>query len=383
MKKSVALFPYCAELLPVVKYFHDMQSTYYLDTLYAPMGFSLSGEDAGYAAMHPDTGHKVESSVPMNDPQWHTLIISEVNVENESANIAINSDAEKLARRSIQAGKDIVYICNSQDNLPSYMSLLLQSYSERVSVRAFGDEHRNRCNSSSYNKLQYLYVPVILVGGVLEDADTFHVMTSLAHKLRQERLNVSVVTKHPAGGLLGFHVGYSLLQDKSLTEVEKIIEMNHSLKTLEISELPDVILMEAPSVLMKFNDEIPNDFGIFTYMLSQAIVIDYLICCVPLQMGNKKFILELSNDFQIKLGSSINATHISNVVISSVDTVQNRRVSYTYTDMKEVFDRLVCLDKDANESTVVFNIVQKDGIDMLCKHIFFELALTAERGMQS
>lgn len=44
MRIPVAIYPYCAELLPIVKYFETLQKEYTISKLISPPGLGLGGK---------------------------------------------------------------------------------------------------------------------------------------------------------------------------------------------------------------------------------------------------------------------------------------------------------------------------------------------------
>ncbi len=57
----------------------------------------------------------------------------------------------------------------------------------------------------------------------------------------------------------------------------------------------DIIVIQLPDPMIKYNNEIHNDYNIKTYMFSQAITPDYSICCFHSDISYPEFAQTLSD----------------------------------------------------------------------------------------
>ena len=198
-------------------------------------------------------------------------------------------------------------------------------------------------------------VPLVLVGGLIEEADVFAMLVKLYARLVQDGEHPLVVTKQPIGGLLGFASLEPALCGPSLDEAEKIEHINVLLKDLEVRELPSVILLEAPDAVMKYDNYLTNGFGIRTYMLAQAAELDAFLCCIPSELGEMPFVEEISRDFSLRLGVGIDAVHVSNAVIDGVDSRQERELYLTHTTLEDIDSRIRQQREAYPEDNCLFN----------------------------
>ena len=104
--------------------------------------------------------------------------------------------------------------------------------------------------------------------------------------------------------------------------------------------MPDVIIVEAPDAVMKYNDTVPNGFGILSYMICQSVPPDYFICCVPCDLCDGKFLSSLSTGLSPVLGSSITAAHVSNAFTDGAEVISMRKLSHVFVDMSYVQEKL-------------------------------------------
>jgi len=109
VSKSAALYPYCAELFPAVKYFNVLQNEYTLTKLFSPSGFGLIGKDAGYAVNQPNVGIVVEDALDMNDSSWEVLLVTDLFQKTND----VSKLYEHILSTAIDAGKTVVYLVNN------------------------------------------------------------------------------------------------------------------------------------------------------------------------------------------------------------------------------------------------------------------------------
>ena len=200
--------------------------------------------------------------------------------------------------------------------------------------------------------------------GLTGAEDTYEVLLSLAECLEKQGIKTSVISKYCHIKMLGnqYHSLNHIIGFKSFTEAEKIMALNFDVRSLEKSEMPALILMEAPDTVFRYNNIAPHGFGIQTYMLCQAVMPDYLICCVPCDLANEKVIAEINNDLSTRLGRDIDAVHVSNIIIDSADILQTKEISHVHVDISKVQEQI---NKQKNSSTIPLFDAITDGVDAI------------------
>lgn len=361
MKVPAALFPYNPELLPAIKLFEALQSKYTLRELIAPSGYGLTGRDPGYSRNHPPIGLMVTDALDLADPMWDALLL----IRTPDMEAIEDSELENTAKGALQLGKSVLYFDGASTNLPEKLSSLSKLHPGKLEF--YGrNPHTPEISTFDNDKFRYTDTPVILIGGLVSEADTFEVLLQLTARLRADGSCVTGITGHPLGELFGLHTLNHILDRKDTTEAEKILELNRFVRSLEAAECPNVILLEAPDAVIKYNNYAPNGFGIHTYMLCQAVRPDYFICCVPCELAEGLFLETISKDFQHRLGSPIHAAHVSNLVIDSMDVVQTNSISYTHVDLAVVQAQIA---KHGKGSSIPLYDVVSDGVEGLFAHL--------------
>jgi len=361
MKTSVAFYPYSSQFLPVVRHFDQLQDQYTLDKLYSLPGAGLNGKDASYACNHPPTGKIVSGEIDINDPGWTSIIIvSHQDEASESGNYVFNQ-----IKRVLAAGKSVIFCGDSRALTSKRIEALKLQYRNQFIILT--EEALSCKDVVAKVRHRQIDVPVILIGGLVESSDTLEILLEIDAELRRRDVCPSVLTKQPAGRLFRYH-SYDSIFSLGLSEAEKTGRLNRFTKTIEREERPDVILIEAPDAVMRFNEIDPNGFGIRTYMLTQAIQIDYFVCSVPLELAVTPLLMALSNDFSKRLGSPIHAVQVSNIIVDSADMLQKHALSYVHSTLDRVEAKIE--HETASSLIPLFDVVQ-NGAESLVECLGF------------
>jgi peptide maturation system protein (TIGR04066 family) len=321
----VGIYPFQAELLPLVRNFEALQDKYALKKVMAFQGSGLIGRDVGYACNQPDTGIIAEA---LNDDTLkdidYLLIINPLKDQEKTDEKLIDA-----ARKAIQLNKKVRFYSNLSDNLSELVFYLKVKYPDYVSL-SFGEETSEESVYGSVFYYKRPEVPVILVGSLVENPDALEILCYLQKNFVEQGIKTLVFCKTPGGALFGFEDLTSILNMTTFTEALKVEEINRHANNLVKKNQPDLILVESTDAVMRFNDITPNGFGIQTYMLTQAFQPDYLICCVPFELAVPEMIEALSRDFEVRLGTPIHAVQVSNIVVDSAENLQSHLMSYAY-----------------------------------------------------
>ena len=355
-KSPLAMYPYSSPLLPVVNHFERLQEEYYIHKLISLPGLGLNGRDASFACNHPEMNMVVTDSLEIKDLSWSTLLLT--NLPGESpVKVAHILD---VMGRTLSIGKSVIYCDASRDDIPNKVWAIKEKYIDKLLIY-FEDftPSRGSIFTGTYNQIN---APIVLVGGLVESGDSLEILLNLATHFTDHGIHPTVITKHSIGQFFGFHTIKHILNQPGVTESQKIENLNMFIASLELEEMSNVILVEAPDAVMRFSDSAPNGFGILTYMLTQALRIDSFVCCVPFELVDSQFLKMLSRDFSIRLGSPIDAVHVSNVIVDSARVLETHKISYVHTALDRVHKHIA--NKFNNPSIPLFDVVSNGGEDL-------------------
>lgn len=329
MRKRAALYPFDAELLPIARHFNRLQTEYHLVSLIAPLGYSNIGKDGGFTANQPDIGFVVEEEDSFRSEQWEYLIV----IKERMVEIDL-----KYIESVLSANKKVVFYISGNDSFLEEVKILQKQYQKSLII-----VENTVMSSDTSNDVELMNVPVILVGGLLKRADVTEVIFKLSEYLRADGKQIDVYTNTAASSLFGFYSLLPLMEmdnnENNKTEtIRTMISQNAS------KNYPDVIIIEAPDAVMKYSEVVPNDYGIRTYIISQAIAIDYFICCIPFELVQPKMIESLSQKMSFHLDCPISAVHASNIILDVSETLERKEIHIVHVPISTVDEWLNATD---------------------------------------
>lgn len=348
--KRAALFPFHRNLLSIARHFREMQSKYELTEIISLPGMGIGGKDAADMCSQPLLGIRVVDELNVESDQWDILILAREYLPK-------GFKEQKIVQNILSCGKEMVVVGHSKDGIPQWLEKL---WDERKLELVYSEQFwKEKPQTTGYGEI---HTPILLVGGIIEEADVFEVTVAVTLALKNMGLAVETITKESVAGIFGF-LDFEPLYSKKENEAEKILRINHVLKGIEKDLVPDIIVVEAPDALIRYNDLVPNGFGIQTYMFCQAAEADYMVCCLPYDLVQEKFVEFLDQDFSLRYGVGIDVIHASNVLVDFSELVNNRRLSVFYDN----YDKMRAYIKNIEAGPPVCNVIgqaEEFGVEM-------------------
>lgn len=337
--QNITIYPYHTGLLPIVRNFEVLQEKYKISQLAAFPGSGLTEKDAGYVCNQPSLNITVSDSLDMKLP-WSVLLLDGEQLKSPEKTEEVLAEASAQRKKIFSFEYGTMRVPQWRKEL--YQKFSVQEYQDTISLKEIEEE----------DSIHEINTPVILVGGLVEQADTLETACTVTRLLRERGLKVEVITGNPFGRLFGFH-DLSPLFDEGYFLGRTVENINKYIYTIQKKTMPDVIVLCAPDSMIQYNSIVPNGYGIKTYMVCQAVCPDYCFCCVPKDLGEAGMIDALSEDFKGRYGVEISGVHISNLIIDSMQIIQDRMLSFSYVDMIKVEQEL---EKDQTGRRIpVFN----------------------------
>lgn len=309
--KRLMIYPFQPADVPFVKYFQAFRKDFRIAHICAPPGTGLIGRDYAYGCAHEPLGQTVEDSGALAGSDA-LLILSEGSAE-------LHGEICSLIMQALSAGKEV--FCYARLTETERDELLQFSREKGV---PFHWEYGQDWNSTAQAEYRYMYkpsAPVVFVGGIVEDMDQREILLGMAAAFRSRGLKVSVLSQSPSDEFLGC-CSCRDLREASLTDGAKRI--NRLFKAVEQREFPDIILAELPGTMIRFNDMAVGDFGGYAYLFSQAVQADYCICSVFPDVYSREFAESLSEDFRQRFNFPVDAFHLANCLMDSVETINRK-----------------------------------------------------------
>lgn len=327
MRQAVVWYPFCPEFLPVVRWFEQGQDGYELRYLVSPSGYGYGGRDAGDACNQPSVGKIVSEELPFDREDWDTLLLCRPRWIR--GDLPFIETAEEAAAH----GKQVLFV--NPENIWETEEF------ERLKRECPGQIHSlERPEINPEGSFYSPQVPVVLVGGFFAQSGSFEAVLQLYLKVKEEGYRPAVFCRNEAGALFGFYSFGHIWSDPAADENEKIQQLNYYINGVVRDTYANLILIEAPDALMRYNANTLNCFGIRSYMLCQAVVPDYLVGCLSYEMLEPELIEKLSDDCRVRLGCAFCAVWPENVVLDAYRTREIKRSDVVYMPYEHMYRKI-------------------------------------------
>lgn len=356
-EKRYLFYPYSDKTYGLVKGL--LMKDIYVDIIVSK-GSGLVNKDMAYSVNKSTMNKVVKSIEEIQYKNYDIFIISSY------ANDTIcESEILELIKNAKKENIEIIYLGHDQK-----INRLLKSY-EKGSLYDVENIYEIETIIKRYGELNLpLYnpkVPVIYIGGLLESIDSFDI--SLQIKLAMEKLDykISLITNEADGKLFGAINYPKSFMGRDESPVDQILSINRWVQAIDYVEKPDIILMDIPKGMIKYSDSFHNSFGIYAYMIAQAISPDYLILTLPPTIIAKEYIDGLNKYFETKLGKEIDVFNVTNAIYdigAGVTDIIGKPLYIPQVDIAEV----ILENKKDNDLNLV-NLNKKENIDIIVNNV--------------
>jgi len=327
--KNVAFFPFTGNALPVVRHFGRLQNTYHVSQVIAWKCLGLSGKDAACIYNHPMVGVPVVNVAEATNVSWDVLFVDCWEMKNQNSSM----DYLDFFQKFLIAGKEIIFLATSYQQA-EYFSEFYRCYPNQVKIIT-----ADSSISYSYGTTglcSSLPVPILMVGGLIDKSDTLEIILALQERFLAEGKIVSSIVGSNLGLLVGAYSYQHIFETTTSSEEEKILRLNQLARDIIRVERPELLLVEAPDAIAKYNSIIPNGFGIRTYMTTQALNPDFFVCSIPCDLVFSAFLDSASEGISQKYGFPVLAVHASNALVDSAVLIHEHKPTSVHVDMEVV-----------------------------------------------
>lgn len=323
-KEKLLVYPYDIETLPIIRY-SELLCGYEICGLVSPQGWGLTGGDAGYADGGRALGIIVSSDFDEELEKCDTVFFAESEIKLDFERI-IKPKLNKAAA----AGKNIICALELDSEMREEMIELCSRCG--VYFKHMNNSGKGSRITNVREELYELNTPVIFVLGISERTQKFEIQLALRKNIMDMGYKISQVGSRNCCELLGFHSFPQFMYDRSFSESEKIVLFNRYVKSIEIKEKPDVIVIGIPGGVMPFNSRFTNGFGILAFEISQAIVPDAAIFSLLYEDYEKENLEKIYTMVRHRLGFEIDSFNLSNTKFDWDASKQDDEISYISVD---------------------------------------------------
>lgn len=339
---SCIAYPFSEMALSSIKILKE-RSIYKDIKLVVPKGWFLVEQDklvdAGRITWGEEIGYVMTNDFEEALEDGDTVIF----LDSPNASVIKNDCYEKMIM-SAKLGKNIICCMNVEKEFAEEVSNICKSNNkiyEDYSDKIISEYDIN-------DKLYNIETPIVCIGCLFPNIGYQCDALFLAEILSKQGYKVSVVSKNGNIKLAG---GFVIPDaEEGMLDSSYIVQINHFVKMIEKRTYPDIILIDIPGAMMKYTNEIHNDFAIEAFCFSQALDSDYFILKSLIGEYPEEFYCRLSECFEHKYGFGIDKVCIDNRIIDFSESLEFRQVVYNYVPNEIVNDYIkeVCEGRTSN-----------------------------------
>jgi peptide maturation system protein (TIGR04066 family) len=305
-KKRTVIFPYDIESAPLIR--HRKILPFDVTGCVSLPGMFPAGKDAGYADRGSDTGIQVTHSIEDALLNADCLFVIQPAVLLEP-----DRDIAPALRYAIEAGKEILCAYPLPDSLYSETEAGCRRRSLGFTYwPRFGSMKGGESGFPGTDFLDKIETPLAVILGFGEQAHKFEVQLALREFFDAKGYRVSQVGSRHYSECFGFHRLPEFLFSRAYGEHEKVYMFSHFIKSIEMDEKPDLILLGLPGGVLKLNEILTNRFGLLAYEACSAVRPDLTVACVHYRDLVPDYFAELNAYCRYHLGAEVDAFHIAN-----------------------------------------------------------------------
>jgi peptide maturation system protein (TIGR04066 family) len=227
----------------------------------------------------------------------------------------------------------------------------------------------------SYEPLLYEpSIPIIGVGSVFGYAHQSEITAQIALELKCRGYNATAITNSKGFCCLNFFPMPDALYDNSLPIVEKTLMINHYIRYVIESSNCELLVMEIPGGLARYNQRILNDLGQYAFIISEAISVDWFLCCTTCNDLHYELYSHLAQHFSNKFDLDVFCWHVSNSFIDLEALTHEQGERMIFKPQKQVYNTICRLQSEAKSPDIKFYNLQNQSqlqiiIDLLLNQL--------------
>jgi len=319
----------------------------------------LKGKDVGVINNQPNLGITIYSDLSAALIDCDTIILTdeEIHTNLEIKEIIIMKKSV-ICMRSLTA-KQLQYL----NRLAKDMDVNFEYYNVK----------------QEYEELYYipqkLYKPkatIIIVGEMFNNLSGMDVTLSINRYMHLKGYKSIIIMEQEFTVLSDIITFPEFLRASKYKESDKIYYLNNFIMNIDTTENPDIIIIQIPDAMMKYNDMLCNGFGVIPFLISQAIMADFFVFCTQYDIIKSHFFNMLSINFENRFGFGIDIINMSNAKLVTQDLEVYGKLSFLHQS-HENLDKLI--RNNYQESDIpILNCINEADNEKMCKHIMEKLS---------
>lgn len=356
MKKKVLIYPFSNKFFPVMKAMINKADEYEIVSVVTPKTWFLARENDDVSKFNNSDplGIAISNDFEEEIKKCDTVIIADCNNEK-----LIYSHIIQKIKTSIELNKNIICCFKLDDKDVLEINELCKRSTikfEYLNEADKSDEAIDILKKQIVNNCTKIYKPdstVIFVGKLLDELESTFSLVSISENYKKEGYNVVTISLNSNCKILDYLSFPNFMFESNTPIEEKIFMFNFFIKQIEIEYKPDLIIVQLPGGMLKYSDIITNGFGIYPYLISQALSSDYFVLVTPLDETDKEFFEKISECFWHRFGFKIDAVNMLNAALDIDDSIERHKVILNYLPAQNA-DKIIS-KKFVDSNIPVFN----------------------------
>lgn len=259
------VFPYGAEFAPLLDGLLRNNQVGKGICLLAPKGWGISGVDAGTAFGRPPFGIIIKQDFEDAFHSAQTFIVAPFRKTNDiKADKEVEEEIQKYLLLAKNEGIKVI-------DLRERAGITEKQFSRELSEK---DENKNN-----------IEVPVIFVSGTSELVCKLDVQIKVGDHLHKQGYHVAHIGSRQYCDIIGMHP-FPKFMFEPLIETRKIECFKKYVSNICKKEKPDALIIGIPGASVKFNNDIPNGYGVINFLCAMAVTPDFSFVCTPYGVWN-------------------------------------------------------------------------------------------------
>lgn len=205
-------------------------------------------------------------------------------------------------------------------------------------------------------QLENIDTPVIFVSKILNELNSSFVGYLLKEYFEENQYQPLFISQNRNALMIEnatvFPEFFSSLSDLD----DKIWHFNYYIKYLEMLKKPDVIIIELPDAICRYDQTYTNGCGTAAFMISQAVSPDFMLVCMPFGNLDKGYYEHTSSICQYRFSSKVTGYAMLNQQFDKQASGESMHECYNWLPIGEVNAEL----SQIKECLPIFNPFNKE-----------------------
>lgn len=215
----------------------------------------------------------------------------------------------------------------------------------------------------SDKRIYNIKTPIITICSLYNGLQQFYLELALKKELTKCGVKFLQVGSELIASVFGMETIPRYMFENENSEKDKIKRFNHFLKSKELEDNYDVIVLGIPGELMGLQENVFSELGVYAFEMLRTISSDCSILCLPCEeniMENKKKIVQIiSNNFALP----IDYFNIAPVKIDFEDSELKRSISYVRLGKEMLWDKMTenvfCVEIEGESKRLVEKVIRQ------------------------